>query len=230
MTVAIIPAAAEGPAFAVGDALTVVQAAMVYAGRNPRSDFLRDASLDDLEIFLGRGSHEERKPSRRSRAQTALRRLSWDIYCEIKKAIADRKIEPLRARYLPSGEIDPRATTISIACLVEIARKRGNKPQYLAHLIEQPQRREKPEILAPLVDEPPPRTGTAGRPSMSRELLEEEMRARVERDELKDTLREEVLELLAWLEREHPTWPCPKLGTAKNNLRKAYNQLKAGTK
>jgi hypothetical protein len=71
MTVTIIPATAEGDAFAVGDTPTIFEAAMIYAGRHPASDFLRGASLDEAEGFsFGRGRREERKPRRRSRRHT----------------------------------------------------------------------------------------------------------------------------------------------------------------
>jgi hypothetical protein len=212
MTVAIIPAVEGGAFLAIGDTLTIFDAAMIYAGRHPASAFLRDAELAEAEQFLGRGSRGEDE-------HATGRRLSWDIYCELKRRVKSGEIKPVCAAYLSSDEndtpkIDPLRTTISIACLAELARERGDKPEFLAQLIE----------------EPPPRTGAAGRPSMSRELLEPEMKARAARGELKPSLREEVSELLPWLEREHPTWPCPKPGTAKNNLRKAYNQLKASTK
>jgi len=226
MTVAIIPAVEGGAFLAIGDTLTIFDAAMIYADRHPASEFLRGASLSEAEQFLGR---EQRRGCDNENA--ARRKLSWDIYCELMRRVESGKIKPVRTGSLPSGEIDPRETAISIACLAELARERGDKPEFLKPLIEEPPAQLVEEPPSPqLVEEPPPRTGMQGRPSiMSPELLEE-MTARAAHGKLKATLCKEVSELLAWFAHKHPTWPCPKPGTAKNKLRDPYKQLKASTK
>src|SRR6516165_5896717 len=108
------PEGSDESPFAVRDELTIVEAAMIYAGRHPMSVFLSDASLDDVEIFLGRESLSD--TARRAECQgtgqpgAALRQLSWDIYCALNGMVERAEIKPVRESFLRSGKLDPRRT------------------------------------------------------------------------------------------------------------------------
>jgi hypothetical protein len=129
------------------------------------------------------------------------------------------KIEPVRRRFLPNGKIDPLTTEIAVADVAEIARRRGERPRYLAHLVD--------GSLDLPVDGPITSTGCAGRPSMSIELFRAELTRRAEYGEMNVmSLAAEVRELLDWFARKHREKPCPAAKTLKNSLRRFYNKLK----
>jgi hypothetical protein len=73
----------------------------------------------------------------------------------------------------------------------------------------------------------PRKTGTAGRPTKSKELLICEMRRRASRGELLAKLSHECVALIAWLHSNHPGAPCPKETSLKNSLRKDFQVLSA---
>jgi hypothetical protein len=149
----IIPApedSDESP-FSVRDELTIVEAAMIYAGRHPSSRLLRDASLEDVEIFLGREaqSDDDAKPKHRGaqRRWAAARRLSWDIYCTLKGMVERGEIKPVRESFSPSGKLDPRRTTIRTADVADLAKQRGERPEYLAGFFDA----DKPHRAGPVM-------------------------------------------------------------------------------
>jgi hypothetical protein len=109
----------EAPPFEIGDELTIYEAATVYAGRHASSKFLSDATLEDVEIFLGRGSTDAR------------RRLSWDVYCDLLRLIGRGEVEPLRSAYLPDGKFDPLKTVIRTADVAKLGVRRGDDPELL---------------------------------------------------------------------------------------------------
>jgi hypothetical protein len=123
---------AGGP-FRVGDTLTIYQAAMVYSGRHPGGRFVEGAggydraSIDQHELFLGRGARE------------GPQKLAWDVYCELLRRVVAGEIKPIKAAYTPAGAIDPRDTVIATADVAALARERNESLGYLA-----PWMRERP--------------------------------------------------------------------------------------
>jgi hypothetical protein len=113
-----------GRPFRIGSRISVYVGAMIYAGRHPAGRFLKDGSVEDHLDFLKAGMSKGGKA-----------RLSWDIYCEIIRRIERGEIKPLQVRYLPSGEIDPVRTVIRTSDLARLARERGERPEYLRHLL-----------------------------------------------------------------------------------------------
>ena len=97
----------EAP-FIIGDSLTVVEAAMVYAGRHPHTVFLRDGSVADVEKFI------------------RLESLSWAVYHTLLGAIRRGDIKPIRSDFDRDGGIDPRSTVIQTSDLAALARTRGD--------------------------------------------------------------------------------------------------------
>ena len=117
------PRNTDEKAFVIGDALTIFEAAMVYAGRHPHPRFLRNGSIEDHVQFL-RAGIREREPRRRIRA-----RRSWDIYCELINRIKQRWLTPVKSAYSEDGEVDPRRTVIQTADLVLLAKERDEQPK-----------------------------------------------------------------------------------------------------
>lgn len=68
------------------------------------------------------------------------------------------------------------------------------------------------------------RTGAEGRPT-SRQLVEQEMRARASRGKMKPNLAQEAIDLAAWLKRAHPSAPPMTDKTIANRLRGEYRSL-----
>ena len=201
----------SGGPFEVGNTLSVYEAAMVYAGRNPGGTFLTGNTKDPAESF-GPGSVEEyeRYLGRWDAGGDPARILAWDIYCELLRQIEVGQIEPTKRRYLSSGKTDPRDTLISIIHLVKLAKKRGDTPEYLADFMM--------EVL---------NTGLPGRPSKSWELIEKEFEARISRGELAEPLKGEVEALLHWLAATYPLMPQPKPNTLGNKIRNRYKEARA---
>jgi hypothetical protein len=113
--------------FAIGDGLSVFEAAMIYAGRHPALAFLQGGSIGDYLDFLraGIGGQDARK---RARAQR-----SWDIYCTLVGRIASGEIRPLKPAYDARGNLDPCRTIIHISVLLDLAVERSEHPKYLRH-------------------------------------------------------------------------------------------------
>jgi len=126
---------AGGP-FKVGDKLTIYEAAMVYCGRHPGGRFLNSekygrASLREHDIFLGKGSHDP------------TRALSWYVYGELRRRVAEGSIKPVSPAYMESGEFNPLDTVVNTADVAALARERGETPEYLAAWMREPQRTSK---------------------------------------------------------------------------------------
>jgi hypothetical protein len=120
--------------FIVGDALTIYEAAMVYAGRHPYPYFFRikGGSIEDHLEFLRLGVAQH-SPRKRVRAQR-----SWDIYREIMIRIEQGKIRHLKTAYDAEGRTDPCRTQIRTSDLRKLAKERGEKPRYLRTLLIPP--------------------------------------------------------------------------------------------
>ena len=74
---------------------------------------------------------------------------------------------------------------------------------------------------------PPPepiRSGYAGRPSQTKHLIEQEFQRRATAGEMRDSLADEVKELLNWLESNHPHLQPPTVKTLKNTLRAEHKK------
>jgi hypothetical protein len=127
MTTIVIPAQLDaGPDFIIGETLTLFEAAMVYTDRHPHGAFLRDASNEDHEKFLGKGRLEKDV-----RAQ-----LSWVVYCHLVREAEAGKLVLAREAYLNGGRhLDPRHTRIPIGVLLDLARKRGDGGSYIRALL-----------------------------------------------------------------------------------------------
>jgi hypothetical protein len=139
-----------GPPLRIGAKISVYAAAMICAGRHPASRFLRDGTVDDYLDFLRAGM------SKGGRA-----RLSWDIYCEIIRRIERGEIKPLQVDSLSSGEIDPLRTVIRTSDLARLASERGERPEYLRHVLskESAKGRREAAVMALLkMDERPGQT------------------------------------------------------------------------
>jgi hypothetical protein len=128
-TISAIPdPTGKGKPFPIKDALTVHEAAMVYAGRHPyRYDFgpydTRDWRARCLRLLkVGLAETPQKSP----RAQR-----SWDIFCELLERIKGGQIKPIKPAYDLTGNIDPFETKISIDDVVQLAKDRGEDPKYL---------------------------------------------------------------------------------------------------
>jgi hypothetical protein len=163
----VIPATEGESPFTVKDRLTIVQAALIYAGRHPMSVFLSDGSLDDVEVFIGRKGSSDSARGRRLRGAerrwAGARRLSWDIYCTLNRMVERGKIEPARQSF-EGGRLDPRRTTIRTADLVKLAERRGERPEYLAEFFGAPAEEIGDEPRGESVDAPRAKTPTGGKP------------------------------------------------------------------
>jgi hypothetical protein len=126
-----------GEPFRIGHELTVFEASMIYAGRHPHGEFLRDGDHDDYVKFLRAGIPAE--PTSRSRMQA---RQSWDICCQLVQGINRGVVKPVRSAYQSSGEIDIVRTVIKTSDLVSLAKERGEQPKYLRHLQAAPRSSE----------------------------------------------------------------------------------------
>jgi hypothetical protein len=117
--------------FKIGETLTVVQAALVYAGRHPRPNFLKGGTPEDVVKFLRAGS---RSPS--VKARTAAKR-GTDIYFDLLRRIEDGEIRPVKRHYLAlddRGELDPIRTKIRTVDLYSVAMDRGELTKFLMRL------------------------------------------------------------------------------------------------
>jgi hypothetical protein len=124
------PSNSDEKEFHIGDELTVFEGAMIYAGRHPHSQFLRDGNVEDYLKFL-RAGFPEREPASRIGARA---RLSWDIFCDITQRIEQGRIEPVRRAYDATGQLDYVRTVIRTSDLKHLAAERKEQPKYLRHL------------------------------------------------------------------------------------------------
>lgn len=145
---------------------------------------------------------------RRARAQA--RKLSWDIYSQLKERIQSGVIRPIRPAFTASGEIDPRDTIIDTADVADLAKSRS----------------ERPVLLGPLIQSAQTHTGLPGRPPMmARRLILAELEARAVRSETKQKLSAEADDLRGWLKVNHPSHPPVAKKTVENLIRDRYNQI-----
>lgn len=128
------------PPFEIGDELTMFEAAMLYAGRHPGGYWLNGKTKNAAEDFdraelplYERFLCPERE--REARDGTP-RKLSWDVYCELRRRGRSGEIKPIKTAYLPNGDIDPRDTTIKTSDLAALAIERDERPDLFAHLID----------------------------------------------------------------------------------------------
>jgi hypothetical protein len=137
----VVPGSEDaGPDFEIRDELTIYEGAMVCAGRHPAGQFLKDGTLDDRLAFLKAGLSQGPLRPGRPEAQ-----LAWDVFCEVNRRVERGEIRPAKPpHYLPSGRIDPVHTLIRAADLATLAVERGEKPTYLAHLLQGQARPPKP--------------------------------------------------------------------------------------
>jgi hypothetical protein len=150
-----------GGPFTVGDTLTIYDAARVYFGGHPGGIFIEEASIDQLERFLGR------------EARDGVRTLGWDIYCELTRRVEAGTIKPVRAAFLPSGKVNPRDTFIMTEDVAALAKEREESPKYLA-----PWTIVRPTDLQEDAPSPEakPGPGLARNPPMSDVALQEQLR------------------------------------------------------
>jgi hypothetical protein len=112
----LFPPVDAGARFVVGPPLTICEAAMLYAGRHPHGQFLRDGSVRDHEEFI------------------RTNQTSWDVYCDLMRR-AERGSLPLEKRvYLRDGRLDPRRSRITFEALLELAQDRGDADALLVEL------------------------------------------------------------------------------------------------
>jgi hypothetical protein len=128
------PEGSDESPFTVGDKLTIVEAAMIYAGSHPLNVFFDQASsnedsLRETERFISRGHRGGNEHAER-------RKLTWDIYCTLKGMVEQGEIEPVQRGFLESGKLDPRRTFIRTSDLVKLAKRRGERPEYLAEFFD----------------------------------------------------------------------------------------------
>ena len=72
----------------------------------------------------------------------------------------------------------------------------------------------------------PHSSGFPGRPSKSKQLIEQEFQRRMDAGEVCSTLSDEASALLEWLQGKHPSAPPPTIKTIKNNLRGQHREYK----
>jgi len=115
------------------DELTIYEAAMFYAGRDPYPAFFglkhrRNSKPEHLLKYLKLGLSEKRR--KHPRAQR-----SWDIFRDLIQRIELGEIKATRPAYDLTGKIDPFLSVIQIADLVELAKNRGERPKSLRNLL-----------------------------------------------------------------------------------------------
>jgi hypothetical protein len=92
------------------------------------------ATLEQYEKYLGLYPFSEDDDSERVRG----RRLSVDIYWELRNRIGAGVIRPVRTAYQLNGELDIRDTRIRTHDVVKLARDRGEQPEYLVGFMRDP--------------------------------------------------------------------------------------------
>jgi hypothetical protein len=115
--------------FEIKDEISVFDGAMVYSGRHPHPQFLKDGSVRDHLEFLGASVPQIPRSKKRVRA-----RQSWDILHEIILRIERNQIRPVRRAFDERGQLDPIRTIIPTSCLADLAIERGDRPKGLRHL------------------------------------------------------------------------------------------------
>ena len=114
----LFPPVDAGARFVVGPPLTICEAAMLYAGRHPHGQFLRDGSVADHEEFI------------------RTNQTSWDVYCDLMRRAERGSVRLKKAVYLRDGRLDPRRTRITFEVLLELARERGDADARLVELAQ----------------------------------------------------------------------------------------------
>jgi hypothetical protein len=130
-----IPAPTErDEPFKIGDALSIYEAAMVYAGRHPYPYFFDvkgrgiEEHLEFLRLGLAQSSSRKRVRAQRS----------WDICSELIIRIERGQIRPTKTAYDARGKIDMSRTQIRTSDLADLAKERDETPRYLRHLLINP--------------------------------------------------------------------------------------------
>jgi hypothetical protein len=72
-------------------------------------------------------------------------------------------------------------------------------------------------------------TGMPGRPSMARDLIDDEFQRRVDADECELSTKGEAGKLLGWLKKKYPGVPRPTQKTIENNIRKGHRSWRGRT-
>jgi hypothetical protein len=62
--------------------------------------------------------------------------LSWEIYRQLLRDVKRGKIEPVKPSFFQDGTLDPRRTTIRTSDLVKLAKRRRERPEYLAEFFD----------------------------------------------------------------------------------------------
>jgi hypothetical protein len=188
------------------DTISVWDAAFLWFGKNPKEK--QEYGLHGWIVLLTRDSQVS------------------DLVHDLLSDIERRKIpakQSSRLHDIPDswrsrlgslpGDRDPRYTTITIGALLDFAKERDEKPQFLAHLMA----------------DPITHSGGVGRPT-SMHLIREEMSRRALEGRLAQGLAEEARYLHEWIKREHPNLATPKPKSITNSLRHHYKALKAAPK
>jgi hypothetical protein len=150
-----------------------------------------------------------------------------DIACAILSDLESGRMQAVRSSWLsgipPSwmtplgtlpGNLDPRETTVTLGTLAEFAKRRGDTPSFLAH------------VITDSVRDPATHSGAVGRPS-SMHLVEANMRQRAQRWELATTLREETKYQSNWIREAHSLLPRVTAKAIANSLRHLFKSLRA---
>lgn len=190
--------------------ISVYEAALLWFGRNPHERLDGYGGVYDWIILLTRDRE--------------VRDIACDILFEIESGRM-QAVNPSWRSGIPSswmeklgtmpGNLNPRYTMVTLLSLVDLAKRRGDAPIFLSHLMHDP---------AP---DPATHSGGAGRPS-AMHLIDNELLRRAGKGELEDTRNAQARVLVEWLKRTHPIERPPTPKAVANHFSKTalYRDLK----